>query len=287
MAEVGIVTCMKLPEPDPDEQIQLEAIRQAGAGASLVSWDDPDQDLRKYDLLVLRSCWDYPWKEQLFRQWLERAESQVEIVNPPEMVRWNLHKNYLIELAEAGVPVVPTRTLEAGSGIADLDEALAVLDCQKFVIKPAVSAGSWLTHFFEDAERDQAKNFIQEHGTDRDWLVQPFISSVESGGERANVFLGGHWSHCVVKSPRFVGQDESVAEGGEVLAEDRELGQMALECAPGIPTYARVDTVRDDQGKPMIAELELIEPSLFLLQYPSARPLFAQSCLKALDSGIW
>jgi hypothetical protein len=286
MAEVGIVTCMELPEPDPDEQIQLEAIRQAGAGASLVSWDDPDQDLQKYDLLVLRSCWDYPWKEQLFRQWLERAESQVQIVNPPEMVRWNLHKRYLIELAQAGVPVVPTRVLEAGSSVADLDQALTELDCQKVVIKPAVSAGSWLTHFFEMEERDDARALIRDHGADRDWLVQPYIESVESGGERANVFLGGQWSHCVVKSPRFVGQDESVVEGGEVRADDQELGQKALECAPGSATYARVDTVRDAHGEPMIAELELIEPSLFLLQYPAAQPLFAESCLRALNSGV-
>ena len=77
MVEIGVVTCMELPEPDPDEEIQLEAIRQAGAGANLIAWDDPDQDLTRFDLLVLRSCWDYPWKEQLFRQWLEGAESQV------------------------------------------------------------------------------------------------------------------------------------------------------------------------------------------------------------------
>lgn len=283
MVEIGVVTCMELPEPDTDEEIQLDAIRQAGAGASLVAWDDPDQDLTRFDLLVLRSCWDYPWKEQLFRQWLERAESQVQIVNPPEMVRWNLHKRYLLDLAAEGVPVVHTRLLEAGSTIPEFETALADLGCSRFVIKPAVSAGSWLTHFFEESEIESARDLIREKGGDRDWLLQPFVRSVESGGERANVYLGGEWSHCVVKSPRFVGQDESVTVGGEVLPEDRELGERALELAPGVATYARVDTVRDENGQPMIAELELIEPSLFLLQYPQARSLFAKSCLNALS----
>ena len=80
MPDIGIVTCMELPEPDLDEQIQLEALQSVGAHASLVAWDDPDQDLAKYDAIVLRSCWDYPWKEQLFRQWIDRAENAVKII---------------------------------------------------------------------------------------------------------------------------------------------------------------------------------------------------------------
>ncbi|MAJ29256.1 hypothetical protein CBD41_07530 [bacterium TMED181] len=284
MPDIGIVTCMELPEPDLDEQIQLEALQSVGAHASLVAWDDPDQDLAKYDAIVLRSCWDYPWKEQLFRQWIDRAENAVKIINPPEMVRWNLHKRYLIDLQDAGVPVVPTRLLPLGAGPEDLVRCLDDLSCQKFVIKPAVSAGSWLTHFFHVDDLLQAKEFISKNGSDRDWLIQPYISSVESGGERANVYLGGEWSHCVVKSPRFVGQDESVSESEMVLPEDMAIGQQAIDCAPGIPTYARADTVRDEQGQPMIAELELIEPSLFLLQSPPARALFAESCLRALKS---
>ncbi|OUU22518.1 MAG: hypothetical protein CBC13_07630 [Planctomycetia bacterium TMED53] len=284
MPDIGLVTCTEMPEPDLDEEIQLEAIREAGAAASLVSWDDPDQDLSKFDLLVLRSCWDYPWKEQLFRQWLDRAESQVEIINPPEMVRWNLHKSYLIELQNAGVPVVPTRLLKKGIDTGEFDRQLDDLNCERFVIKPAVSAGSWLTHFFAEGEVGKAREFIQEHGSDRDWLLQPFIKSVEEGGERANVYLGGEWSHCVVKSPRFIGQEESVEIGGTVLSEDRIIGQKAFDCAPGEPIYGRVDTVRDEKGDPLVAELELIEPSLFLLQYPSARALFADACLRALRS---
>ncbi len=284
MPEIGLVTCTDLPEPDPDEEIQIEAIREAGAEASLVAWDDPDQDLARYDLLVLRSCWDYPWKEQLFRQWLDRAEEVVDIINPPEMVRWNLHKGYLIELQSAGVPVVPTGLLSAGSGPEDLDRLLEDLDCERFVIKPAVSAGSWLTHFFTANEVVKAREFVAEKGADRDWLVQPYIASVEKGGERANVYIGGEWSHCVIKSPRFLGQNESVIDGGAVLKEDREIGQRAFECAPGEPVYGRVDTVRGDNGELLIAELELIEPSLFLLQCQSARTLFGNSCMSALHS---
>ena len=285
MPDIGLVTCQNIPEPDADEDIQLEAIRAAGANAELVAWDDPDQDLSKYDIVVLRSCWNYPWKEQEFREWVNKTESTTRIFNDPEVVRWNVHKGYLLDVEKAGVPIVPTRVVSGDQPHAQLDTLLesnfGELSESRFVLKPAVSAGSWLTYFFDKADPADAHNFIEKEGAQRDWLLQPYMKSVDEDGERANVFIGGVWSHCVVKSPRFVGQEESVEIGGTVLPEDRQLGNLAMACAPGEVLYGRVDTVRDETGRPLVAELELIEPSLFLLQYPSARTLFGESCVKA------
>ncbi|MDE0960188.1 MAG: hypothetical protein OSB09_05350 [Planctomycetota bacterium] len=287
--KIGLVTCLKIPEPDPDEEIQLEAIRQAGGEASLVAWDDSSVDLSRFDRLILRSCWDYPWRQSEFSEWLDHADGQTQLLNPLAVVKWNLHKGYLLELARAGVPVVPTRILPAGQGFAALEQILAEEQwcsdqwCSdpggQIVIKPAVSAGSWLTARFGPAELTGAKTFVEQHGIDRDLLVQPYIRSVENGGERANVHIAGQWSHCVAKSPRFSGSDEQVGIAQPVLAEDLELGEMAIACSPGKILYGRVDTVRNDEGQPMVAELELIEPTLFLKENPAARALFGAACV--------
>jgi len=276
---IGLVTCRDIPEPDPDEQILIEAIRDAGGDAELVAWDDPGVDLTRFDRLILRSCWDYPWREAEFRNWLLFADGNSQLFNPFDVVSWNLHKGYLLELSAAGVPVVPTHVLGAGSGSDRLLEIIEAEGWNEIVLKPAVSAGSWRTDRFGAGESTRAVRFVKEHGSDRDLLIQPYIRSVDHGGERANVFIAGRWTHCVSKHPRFHGSEEQVGDAQQVLGEDRDLGQSAIECAPGPILYGRVDTVRDEQGEPMVAELELIEPTLFLKGNLEAQRLFARACL--------
>ncbi len=276
---IGLVTCREIPEPDPDEQIQIDAIRDAGGDAELVAWDDPAVDLTRFDRLILRSCWDYPWREAEFRDWLLLADGASQLFNPLDVVSWNLHKGYLLDLSAAGVPVVPTQLIGAGSGADRLLEIIEAEGWNEIVLKPAVSAGSWLTERFGAGESARAGRFVEEHGADRDLLIQPYVESVDHGGERANVFIAGHWTHCVSKHPRFSGSEEQVGVAQQVQDDDRDLGQSALECAPGPILYGRVDTVRDAQGEPMVAELELIEPTLFLKENRQARRLFAAACL--------
>ncbi|MGE4619240.1 MAG: hypothetical protein AAEJ04_05460 [Planctomycetota bacterium] len=283
MKRIGLVTCLEIPEPDPDEEIQLQSVRDAGGEAELIPWDDPSVNLESFDAIILRSCWDYPWREAEFRSWLLLAQEKTEVFNPVEVVSWNLHKGYLLDLARAGVPVVPTRLLKANSGSEKLLATLAEEGWEDYVIKPAVSAGSWLTARFDALTQSAAIDFVRKNGGDRDLLVQPYISSVEQGGERANVYLAGRWSHSVTKVPRFTGDEEQVGEAVEVLAEDIVVGEQALRCSPGPILYGRVDTVRDVDGNSMVAELELIEPSLFLKQYPPARALFGASCLDIVN----
>jgi hypothetical protein len=284
MKKVGLVTCLEIPEPDPDEEIQLQSVRDAGADAQLIAWDDSTVDWSSFDVIVLRSCWDYPWREQEFRNWLQIADRATRVVNPVEVISWNLHKGYLLDLQQAGVPVVPTRLLEAGSGEESLEKILVEQGWDRYVIKPAISAGSWLTVLFQEGDLPAAKRFVAEQAQQRDLLVQPYIESVESAGERANVYLDGNFSHCVIKSPRFTGDDEQVGEAQEVLPEDILVGEQALRCSPGPVLYGRVDTVRDVDGKSMVAELELIEPTLFLQQHPPARAVFGAICQRFAQS---
>ena len=106
---VGIVTCVELPEPDPDQQLLLDALQQAGLNAEMIAWDDTAADPGDYDVCVFRSCWNYHWFADAFRKWVDRAEQVTRLVNSARVVHWNLHKCYLRELDASGVPIIPVR----------------------------------------------------------------------------------------------------------------------------------------------------------------------------------
>jgi hypothetical protein len=108
MTRVALVTCQQLPEPDPDQQPLLNAIRAAGMESSMLAWDDPQADPAAFDLCILRSAWNYYEDPEGFVKWVDRAASVSRLVNPVAIIHWNLHKRYLRELENAGVPIIPT-----------------------------------------------------------------------------------------------------------------------------------------------------------------------------------
>lgn len=259
---VALVTCVELPEADPDEELLVRALREAGVDAEMLAWDDPAADPRAFDLCVLRSTWNYYRAPDAFRAWIDRAGAGARLLNPPDLLLWNLHKRYLDEVA---VPVVPTAFVPRGAD-ARLDDLLAERGWDDVVIKPAVSAGSFRTRRFPPGARAEARAFLAALAADRDAMVQPFLP----GAERALVFVDGAFTHGVEKSPRFAGGAERVSEGLPLTAEERAFAERALGPHARRLLYARVDVLRDATGALRLSELELIEPSLFLLQGPAA-----------------
>lgn len=270
MKSVGVVTCRPLPEPDPDEQLLMNALGAAGLAPSLLPWNDPQSDPGSFHLCVLRSCWDYHLAPREFLQWAERAADRSRMLNPIEVVRWNLHKGYLRELESAGIPIVPTAWVGAGQRVA-LEELMSRRGWEDVVIKPAIGAGSHMTRRVGIARAaGHGQQFLEEVAARGDVLIQPFLESVVSAGERAIVWIDGEFTHQVVKRPRYHGEDEQVSAAGRPADGDLELAQRALSGIGSGLLYARVDIVDDAQGRPVISELELLEPSLFLLQHPPA-----------------
>ena len=275
MKKVAIVTCRVLPETDPDQELLLGALRDAGFEPSMLPWDDPSADPAAYDLCVLRSCWDYYKHPGSFLKWIERADKTSRLVNPAPVVRWNYNKRYLGALASAGVALVPTVFFERGEE-AVLATIMATRRWDDVVIKPSVSASSFRTRRFGKAEVKEGHDFLRELLRDRDTMVQKYMPAVEGEGEKAVVWIDGEFTHAVRKSPRFAGAGESVSAAVEVSPEERALAEQALSKAvervgskePLL--YARVDMVRGAGGKLVVSELEMIEPSLFLLQHPPA-----------------
>jgi hypothetical protein len=195
-------------------------------------------------------------------------------LNSANIVHWNLHKNYLRVLEDAGVDVIPTVWFERGEAV-DLQATMRSHNWNDVVIKPVVSASSFRTNRFGIDEADEGQAFLAALTRDRDAMVQVYVPAVEGPGERALVWIDGELTHAIRKSPRFAGGIEQVSEALPVTEDDRAVVDRALACVGDQLLYARVDVVNEVDGKLLLSELELVEPSLFFLQHPAALQRFA------------
>ncbi|MDB4956402.1 MAG: hypothetical protein JWO36_3971 [Myxococcales bacterium] len=263
--KLRIATCMKLPELDADEQPLATALAACGIEASLVAWDDPNADWDAPRPTLLRSTWNYALDLDGFLGWIDRAAAAGPVWNAPEIVRGNVRKRYLLELAARGVPVVPTTLVERHTTIR--------LPEQRLVIKPEVGAGSLGTKVFAPGDPAAALHLasLTARGAA---LVQPFVASVDGYGERSLVWIDGEVTHAIRKSPRFSGDRESTTGPFPITEAERAVAHAAL--APYVDRifYGRVDLARDEHDQPMVMELELVEPSLFFAKSPPALDRF-------------
>ena len=269
------MTCLELPEPDPDSGLLLASLRQAGVEAEFVAWDDPDSSPPgRFDRLILRSTWNYHLFPAEFAAWIESTDRLTSLSNPAPIVRWNLHKQYLQSLAAAEIPTVPTAWFRRGAD-APLRQIVESNGWTDFVMKPAISASSWRTHRFrvDRGEMEQAASNLEELIRDRDVMVQPYMTGVDRTGEKAVMWIDGEVTHAIRKRPRFAGEGEFVSGAAEISPAEHAIAERSVAVAvaeTGVrPLYARVDLMPDAEEGPMVSELELIEPSLYLVQSPA------------------
>lgn len=271
----ALVTASTLSRPDPDLALLAEAFRLRGVEASIVVWDDPTVRWGDFELAVVRSTWDYLEKLARFTAWIDATARVTRLVNPAEMLRWNLHKRYLLALEDAGVAVVPTQFVPADS---DPDWGALFARFGDIVLKPAISAGSFATVRIEAGNSASARAHLARHRArglaNGDFLVQPMLRAVLEKGESNLVLFGGEFSHAVRKGVRWEGDaeqareriepaDDELAAAGRVIAALQVLGL-------GVPAYARIDLARGPDCAPLLMEAELLEPALFLDRAPCA-----------------
>ncbi|MCG5446919.1 hypothetical protein NIE79_005627 [Micromonospora sp. NIE79] len=271
---VALVTCADLADLDPDDRLVLAPLAARGVAVQTVVWDDPDVDWSSYDLVVLRSPWDYALRRDEFVSW---AATVPTLVNPADVVRWNTDKRYLAELSAAGVPTVPTSWIGPG------ESWQLPTETGEYVLKPAVSAGSQDTGRYDLADpehRDLAAAHVRRlSGAGRVTMVQPYLRAVDTEGETALLFLAGPeglaFSHAIRKGPMLSGPDlgpDGLYKAEEITArtarpEQLAVAEQTLATVPGGTRqllYARVDLIPGPDGEPVLVELELTEPSLFI-----------------------
>lgn len=248
-----------------EDVLLAEEFRRRGWAADRVVWSDPDASWGRYDLALVRSAWDYVWRLEEFLSVLGRIESEAGALwNPRGLVAWNSRKGYLLELGAKGAPVVPTRacaSLDSPEARRFVKDACA----GPVVVKPAVGAGS-LGVRTASREDFLAGRVPADGGGEDGWLVQPFLPGIREEGEWSLVFLGGEFSHAVLKRPEAGALHFRLQDVGrtEPPPEALDAARDVLRLLDADPLYARVDLVRDRGGKLLLMELELIEPFLFL-----------------------
>ncbi|MCP2338255.1 ATP-grasp domain-containing protein [Actinomadura rupiterrae] len=275
--KVAIATFAAIPDGGAEAALLRSSLASLGVTAEPLAWDDPEADWSSYDLTVIRSTWDYTERLDEFLAW---ADALPNVANPAAVLRWNTDKRYLRELAEAGVPTVPT--------LWDPDDIPT--DWDEFVIKPAVSAGSRDTARWRRGEEDEQARAHLAALRGRPTMVQPFLSAVDTEGETALVYCDGEFSHAARKGPILragagveglvTGEDgRGAITPARATEAQLALADRALSAIPGNPDilYARVDMVTGPDGAPILMELELAEPALFLDHTPEAPDRFAKA----------
>jgi len=274
---VFLVTCAELPDGDEDAAALTAALQRLGIEARWQIWTDPEA---RWDdtLTVLRSTWDYANVRDEFLRW---ARAVPHLVNPYELVEWNTDKTYLVELADAGVPIVPTSCFAPGDDVR--------FPSGEFVLKPSVGAGSRGAGRFTPDRLDEARAHaaaLQAAG--RTVVVQPYLDLVETAGETALIYIDSSYSHAITKGAMLPDGMVHPVDGWDLYVEERisprtadpaelEVGEQALAFLAergDAPLYTRVDLLPSPDG-PLLGELEVTEPSLFLLHADGAVDRFA------------
>jgi glutathione synthase/RimK-type ligase-like ATP-grasp enzyme len=257
---IALATCRALPDLDPDDRL----LRDALGAADAVVWDDPAVDWEAYELVVIRSTWDYISRREAFLAWARSLGGRV--LNPAAVLAWNTDKRYLADLAGASLPVVETAFLEPGEALASAVPPV--------VVKPAVGAGSIDAARHDDVSA-AAAHAARLHADGRVAMVQPYVAHVDQAGETALVYVAGAFSHAVRKGPLLGAAAAQADTSGLFLAEEiapREPSTAERAAADSVMAwvaerfgtllYARVDLLGGEE--PAVLELELTEPSLFL-----------------------
>lgn len=279
MAAVTFATCADLPDGDEDAPGLGRALTDLGVEPRWQVWNDPAA-VWTPGLVVVRSTWDYTQSPQRFLDW---SRSVPLLANPAEVIAWNSDKVYLLELERAGIPIVPTAAVRPGDG-------LPAASAAEFVVKPSVGAGSrGAGRFAGDDVAGAAEHVDRLHADGLTALVQPYLADVDELGETALIYFAGEFSHAIGKGAMLPAgtvhparshalyveerieartpSTEELAVGSTVLAMVRERFGTDL-------LYTRVDLLPGPDG-PLLGELELIEPSLFLNHAPGAAQRFA------------
>ena len=287
---VALVSARAARHLDEDLAPLLAALDEAGAEPLVADWDDPGVDWSGFRLALLRSAWDYTEHLAEFLAWADRISKLTPLLNPPALVRWNTDKHYLRDLARAGVPTVPTRFVEPGEDAARALNGFLAQECaQEWVVKPAVGAGSRdAARYARGDEQTAAAHIERLLEAGRSVLLQPYLAQVDRHGETALIYFGGRFSHAIRKGPllrRGAAPTDALFAEEHITprtpaAEELQVAERVLAALPfAPPLYARVDEIRAEDGKPVLLELELTEPSLFFAHAPgAARRLADQLC---------
>lgn len=294
---VAIAGCRVAGDADPDDlypdrdfDLLRDALSESGIEAVPVSWDHPDFDWGSVAAVLVRSTWDSVDRPKQYLCWARAVSTLTTVINPAEVIEWGLDKTYLQDLADAGIPVVPTEWVTPGAD-------WKAIGSRDVVIKPSISAGGRDTAWYGsgqqgDAEAHAASLLAQGHTV----MIQPYLLSVSNSGEIDLVYIDGRYSHSIRKGAvleRGAGVQQRPWERmtwlGVAAPDDAELALADAAMAVvgsrfGRLAYGRVDVLDGPTGQPMVLEVELIDANLSLTDFPEAASSLAKAAADRLST---
>ncbi|HEY9260624.1 hypothetical protein [Chitinophaga sp.] len=252
---------------DPEADLLLQFLRGKGLDITTIVWNAPNINWEEYDVAIIKSPWDYHEQIDAFYAWLKVLEQAgVQLLNPADTIVWNSNKKYLLEIAAAGLPIIPSSLLEKGT-VPDWQSFFRLWDTDKIVLKPCVSAGARNTLLLTSDAVAEKSSELNTWLQTEDYLVQPYLKEIEEG-EWSFLFFGGTFSHVLLKTPKqgdFRVQAHHGGSTSQAATTDSYINKAKAyvdRFGTGL-LYVRVDGVIKD-GEFYLMELELIEPYLFL-----------------------
>lgn len=286
---IAIATCEGHPHAADADAPFIAALTSRGIHTRRLAWSDPHAPWHTFTACVIRSTWDWHERPAEFRAWMDRVEPLTTLINPAPTLRWSLDKRYLADLESAGIRCVPTRYLDIpNAALAPqlIRQAASDAGWPRIVIKPSLGATAYRTALITadaDLETWAAAN-PDFTGT---LLLQPFLNSITSHGEFSLTFFNHHFSHAARKLPK-PGDFRVQSDFGGTLhpatcpPQELALAERCLRALPAPALYARVDIARSADNQPMLMELELVEPDLFLDVHPPSAAAFADAVINSL-----
>lgn len=276
---LALITYSGLPNGAESERLMLPYLAAADVETEIVDWRSAGADFSKFDLIVLRSCWDYHLRVAEFIEWLQKVARTTSVLNPIDTVLWNHNKFYLREVEALGIEIVPTIFVRHSKAL-DAEDATALRSWQNVVVKPAISASAHNTRLMDSA------SWSAEHEAARimngPFLMQQFIPEIQDQGEISFIYIDGQFSHAALKRPAAGDFRVQQEHGGsaELFHPSAALLDQADQITATVPQvrdslYCRIDAIARE-GKLVLMELELIEPELFLGLAEGAAERFAK-----------
>ena len=269
-----------------EDNALLNALEKLGLKVNRTNWDNPTFDWSSTKFIIFRTTWDYFDRFEEFSIWLEKVNQITTLINPKELIYWNIDKHYLLDLEQQKINIPPTIFIEK-EDTRSLSEIVSGKDWNQFVLKPAISGAARHTYKIQQNEISSYEKIFSELIANEAMLIQEYQTQITSKGEVAFMVFGGKFSHAVLKKAKpgdYRVQDDF---GGTVHPyspnkQEIEFVERVFNVCQPKPVYARIDVIWDNNDQLCIGEIELIEPELWFRMNDNA----AQNCGKAIKSFI-
>ena len=250
-----------------EDRLVMDGLEKLNLRTIKKDWNDTNFNWSSTKSAIFRSTWDYFDQFSNFRNWLDIVKDQCYLINPYEQINWNLDKHYLLDLQKLDLPIVESIFVSKKTQL-NIETISKSKNWKDIVIKPTISGAARHTYHLKNDEIKKFQDKWLSLTNNEDFMVQEFQKNILSSGEIAVMLFGGEYSHSVLKKAKkgdfrvqddFGGSVEKINPSLDII----KLAEKTIKSLKTMPLYARVDIIFDNGNKPVISELELIEPELW------------------------